>query len=230
MRFWSYCLFEKQSKSSFKCSCGQFEENKYFLFNHENLLVLIMSLSVLDHLQSKSVSLRFEKASMNLPEVAVSLYFMLSKLGSSELCKYSISKLIQKCSNQTRNQNVTTVWVLMQITVIKKSSAPHPQLLFQIMTISPMIWGGVQQWFFTFAKLTAEPRQIVPTQHSYVVKAIYIHWNGRFKSAAHLTWLFLGFSDNRWQTISAESSEINGYTPGSCRRMETHTRATPSAL
>lgn len=158
MRFWSYCLFEKQSKSSFKCSCGQFEENKYFLFNHENLLVLIMSLSVLDHLQSKSVSLRFEKASMNLPEVAVSLYFMLSKLGSSELCKYSISKLIQKCSNQTRNQNVTTVWVLMQITVIKKSSAPHPQLLFQIMTISPMIWGGVQQWFFTFALPKANSR------------------------------------------------------------------------
>lgn len=76
------------------------------------------------------------------------------------------------------NQNVTTVWVLMQITVIKKSSAPHPQLLFQTMTISAMICGGVQQYNSSplrYPKLTAAPLPIVPTQHSYVVKAIYIH-------------------------------------------------------
>lgn len=59
-------------------------------------MMLIMSLSVLDRLPSKSVSLRFEKASMNLPEVALSLYFMLSKFKLPELCNYSISKLIQK--------------------------------------------------------------------------------------------------------------------------------------
>lgn len=104
---------------------------------------------------------------------------------------------------KNRNQNVTTLWVWMQITVIKKSSAPHPQLLFQIMTISPMIWGGVQQYDSSplhSPKLTAEPLQIVPTQHSYVVKAIYIHWNGRFKSAAHLTWLFFRFLRlQRWK-------------------------------
>lgn len=63
---------------------GSLKKTSIF-FSIMTLLVLIMSLSVLDHLQSKSVSLRIEKASMHLPEVALSLYLMLSNLGPSEL-------------------------------------------------------------------------------------------------------------------------------------------------